>query len=50
LKALNADTVEYPKNNLEADKKAYTTMMRHLKEIDEAGRTVILMQVEKLTR
>ena len=31
---------------LEADKKAYVTMMQHLREIDEADRTVILMQVE----
>ncbi|MGA2721173.1 MAG: DUF5597 domain-containing protein [Bryobacteraceae bacterium] len=31
---------------LEADKKAYITMMKHLREIDEADRTVIMMQVE----
>jgi hypothetical protein len=31
---------------LEADKKAYVTMVKHLREIDEAERTVILMQVE----
>jgi len=31
---------------LEADKKAYTTMMKHLREMDEADRTVIMMQVE----
>jgi hypothetical protein len=30
----------------EADRKAYTALMRHLKEFDEADRTVILMQVE----
>ena len=32
--------------NLEADKKAYTAMMKHLRDVDEADRTVILMQVE----
>lgn len=32
--------------NLDADKRAYTAMMRHLREVDEAGRTVIMMQVE----
>ena len=31
---------------LEADRKAYTAMMKHLREIDEADRTVIMMQVE----
>ena len=31
---------------LEADKKAYTTMMKHLREMDETDRTVIMMQVE----
>jgi hypothetical protein len=31
---------------LEADQKAYTTMMKHLREMDEADRTVIMMQVE----
>jgi len=36
----------HSKNNLDADQKAYVTMMRHLKEIDEADRTVIMMQVE----
>jgi hypothetical protein len=34
------------KTNLEADRKAYSAMMRHLKEVDEAERTVIMMQVE----
>jgi len=34
------------KTTLEADKKAYSAMMRHLKEVDEAERTVIMMQVE----
>jgi len=29
---------------LEADKKAYTTMMKHLREMDETDRTVIMMQ------
>jgi hypothetical protein len=32
--------------NLDADRKAYTAMMKHLREIDEADRTVILVQVE----
>ena len=32
--------------NLEADRKAYTTIMKHLREVDEADRTVIMMQVE----
>lgn len=32
--------------NLEADRKAYTTMMKHLREVDEADRTVIMIQVE----
>jgi beta-galactosidase GanA len=31
---------------LEADRTAYTTLLRHLKEFDEADRTVIMMQVE----
>jgi hypothetical protein len=31
---------------LEADKKAYVAMMTHLRQVDEADRTVILMQVE----
>jgi hypothetical protein len=31
---------------LEADKKAYLAMMTHLRQVDEADRTVILMQVE----
>ncbi len=31
---------------LEADRTAYTTLLRHVKEIDEADRTVIMMQVE----
>jgi len=31
---------------LEADKKAYMAMMTHLRQVDEADRTVILMQVE----
>ena len=31
---------------LEADKKAYVAMMTHLRQIDEADRTVIMMQVE----
>ena len=36
----------YSRATLEADKKAYTTMMKHLREMDEADRTVIMMQVE----
>jgi len=32
--------------NLEADKAAYVAMMTHLRQVDEADRTVILMQVE----
>jgi len=32
--------------NLEADKKAYSAMMTHLRQIDEADRTVIMVQVE----
>jgi beta-galactosidase GanA len=32
--------------NLDADRKAYTALMRHIREIDEADRTVIMMQVE----
>jgi len=32
--------------NLDADRKAYSAMMKHLRELDEADRTVILMQVE----
>src|ERR1039457_1508492 len=32
--------------DLEADRKAYVGMMRHLREIDEADRTVIMVQVE----
>jgi len=34
------------KTNLEADKKAYSAMMTHLRQMDEAERTVIMMQVE----
>jgi len=34
------------KTTLEADKKAYSAMMTHLRQIDEADRTVIMMQVE----
>jgi hypothetical protein len=34
------------RTTLEADKRAYTAMMKHLKEVDEADRTVIMMQVE----
>ena len=34
------------KTNLEADKRAYAAMIKHLKEIDEAERTVIMVQVE----
>ena len=34
------------KSNLEADQKAYSAMIRHLREIDDADRTVIIVQVE----
>lgn len=34
------------KANLDADRKAYSAMMKHLREIDEAERTVIMVQVE----
>ena len=34
------------KATLEADKRAYSAMMRHLKEIDETERAVIMVQVE----
>jgi len=34
------------RNNLEADKRAFTAMMRHLAEIDAVEHTVILVQVE----
>jgi hypothetical protein len=34
------------RTNLEADKKAYSAMMTHLRQIDEAERTVIMVQVE----
>ena len=36
----------HSKATLEADKKAYVAMMTHLRQVDEADRTVILMQVE----
>ena len=32
--------------NLDADRKAYSAMMKHLREIDETDRTVIMVQVE----
>jgi hypothetical protein len=34
------------KTNMEADRKAYTAMMKHLREVDEADRTVVMVQVE----
>jgi len=34
------------RNNLEADKAAFTAMMRHLKELDSEAHTVLLVQVE----
>jgi len=34
------------KVTLEADRKAYATMMKHLREVDEADRTAIMVQVE----
>jgi hypothetical protein len=36
----------HAKTTLEADKKAYVAMMTHLRQVDEADRTVIMMQVE----
>jgi hypothetical protein len=36
----------HSRTTLEADKRAYTAMMRHLREIDEADRTVIMVQVQ----
>jgi hypothetical protein len=36
----------HAKTTLEADKRAYLAMMKHLREMDEAERTVIMVQVE----
>ena len=36
----------HSKATLEADKRAYVAMMTHLRQVDEADRTVIMMQVE----
>ena len=36
----------HSRTTLEADKRAYIAMMKHLREIDEAERTVIMSQVE----
>ena len=36
----------HARTTLEADKKAYLAMMTHLRQVDEADRTVIMMQVE----
>ena len=36
----------HAKATLEADKKAYVAIMTHLRQVDEADRTVIMMQVE----
>jgi hypothetical protein len=36
----------HSRTNVEADKKAYVAVMKHLHEIDEAERTVIMAQVE----
>ncbi len=36
----------HSRTTLEADKKAYVAMITHLRQVDEADRTVILMQVE----
>ncbi|MGH9606610.1 MAG: DUF5597 domain-containing protein [Terracidiphilus sp.] len=33
-------------NNLDADSRAFVALMKHLRETDSAGRTVIMMQVE----
>ena len=34
------------KTNLEADRQAFTALMKHIREVDEADRTVIMVQVE----
>jgi beta-galactosidase GanA len=36
----------FSNNNLEADKKAFTALMKHVKEVDAAQSTVIMVQVE----
>ena len=36
----------FNRNNLEADKKAFVTLMHHIKQIDEKQNTVIAIQVE----
>lgn len=36
----------FSRNNLEADKKAYVELMKHIKKIDAKHQTVIMMQVE----
>jgi len=36
----------HSRTNLEADRRAYTALVRHIREIDEKDRTVIMMQVE----
>ena len=36
----------FNKNNLEADKKAFTRLMQHIKEVDSKEHTVITIQVE----
>jgi beta-galactosidase GanA len=39
-------TTPFNRNNLEADKKAFVTLMRHIKQVDEKQTTVIAIQVE----
>jgi hypothetical protein len=34
------------KTNMEADRKAFSALMKHIREVDEAERTVIMVQVE----
>ncbi|WP_298532511.1 DUF5597 domain-containing protein [uncultured Algibacter sp.] len=36
----------FSENNLKADAKAFTALMKHIKEVDSAYRTVIMVQVE----
>jgi len=50
VKAENGKSLEiltpHSSENLDADVKAYTALMRHLREVDSGFRTVIMMQVE----
>ncbi|MGN0920912.1 MAG: DUF5597 domain-containing protein [Cellvibrio sp.] len=51
-RALSAEGVQqeiltpFSRNNLEADKKAYVALMKHIKKTDAKYQTVIMMQVE----